>query len=272
MSVKNLLLSLTCVLALGASAPADVYKALLVGCDEWANDVHPMKHAMLAWDTVYWHPSDIVVMKHACGDEVLAQIGAMLAPGDTDFFFFAYTGHGATGRLDGQLESVPPALNDDDEWLCTPSVGASYDQWLSDDDLTLALEPYLFGCKFLVALDSCHSGGFWNGNDQGGLEGDLEWLLPDCALYASCAEDEISPLDSPMWWALRNGCQGGAADVFPADDIITVGEWYDFADPHAPLSEFWGNMVDTPVFAIPEPSALSLLALGGLTLLRRRKA
>ena len=107
MMLRNTILSLACALAISAAASAGVYKALLVGCEEYADDVDPFAAAMPAWDAEFWNPADVVTMKNPEGPDVLGQIARML-PG-TDFFFFAYTGHGAQDAH-GKLETVPPAL------------------------------------------------------------------------------------------------------------------------------------------------------------------
>ena len=82
MRAKTYLLAAVVLSALATAATADpVYKALLVGRQDWANDIDDMKDAMLAWDTVYWEDENIVLMKDPTGTQVLNAI----APIDTRF-------------------------------------------------------------------------------------------------------------------------------------------------------------------------------------------
>jgi hypothetical protein len=248
------------------SVPA-AYKALLVGCDDWADDVDPMKTAMLNWDTVYWKPENIKTLQNPTGTAVLNEINTIKGT-NPDFFFFAYTGHGegkdvydnGNGYAVG-LAETSPASNSVDEWLHTNN-----DDWISDDALTGALMQ--FNNK-LVLLDSCFSGGFWN---DGSNEGDLEnTLYGTMCLYAACSEIVRAPPESPLWNRCKNSCEYGAASY--GDNVITVQEWYDFSKTTVPSYIFCNgqDILTVPVFAIPEPATLTLLGLGGLAMLRRRR-
>ncbi|MDD5327815.1 MAG: PEP-CTERM sorting domain-containing protein [Phycisphaerae bacterium] len=248
-----------------SSVLAGGYKALLVGCDDWAGDVDPMKTAMLNWDTVYWEADNIITMKNPMGQDVLNEISNIKIT-DPDFFFFAYTGHGYgctfpndDSYYDGNPESGP-ALNGTDEWLCTNNG-----DWISDDALTAALMG--FNNK-LVLLDSCYSGGFWN---DGSNEGDLENLLGGTCLYAACSERFTSPINSPLWYNCEYGCSTGTASY--GDSVITVQDWYDYSKTATPSYIFYNlsAILTVPVFATPEPGTVMLLGMGGLVLLRQRR-
>lgn len=240
------------------------YTALIIGSTEpFSGYAERMKGAMLSWDRVFWSEDNIVTLEDPTRKQVKEQISSLTA--DADFFLFAYAGHGGKNDyVHGDPELVPPSLTERDEFLIwyTEIEGLGrVEQLIFDDDLAEWLSS--FDGPVLSIIHSCYSGGFWNGND----EGDLESLQSSC-LYASAAEDDTIIKSDPLWANLLEGCATG--DAAGGDDVITVQEWYDFAETGTP-SYMFGNIPNFQIFAIPEPATLTLLAAGLAALLVRKR-
>ena len=225
-------------------AQAGSYKAVLAGIDypekweRWHTDAQDLRTAMLTWDN--WKPGNINLLGAGA---TAAQINNALAGqnvGPNDFFLFFYSGHGSYTQV--QLdESVPPAIDECDETIA-PIGGQK-----RDDDITDKLRAANFdpAATKLVVLDSCFSGGFWNGQDTIFLPlGDLE-RVPQTTLLASVPEDEYSPANSAFARALIAGATKGAGGWAPADTNkdrkITIKEWFDYANSTVDKSVHFTN-------------------------------
>lgn len=215
------------------------YISLLVGDVE---ETDSMKAAMLTWDDVLWSAENIHAMNNPTADDVLKKIESLLKP-SPDLFFFGYIGHAGTGINFGFEQA--PAQTPADEFLAP--AGSLAGGVIYDDQLAGVLSGR--SGPTLVALESCFSGGFWNGNDEDGL-GDLEKNGDNTCLYAACRETQESY--GFMWTFMIDGCQTGAADK-DNDLTITVQEWFDFSSAGAtqpgqldPLIA--GNIRNMPVF------------------------
>ena len=147
----------------------------------------------------------------------------------------------------------------------------------------------------LFILDSCHAGGFWGGEDA-----DLS-SLEHVALLAAASElepalsskDDNDNRQGVYSLVLADGLKktGGFAAADTNKDGLTVQELAIFlADypsyqngitgfirdgwPDDLVSIGWDpslNLTDDFTMVVPEPATLSLLALGGLAMLRRRR-
>ena len=111
--------------------------------------------------------------------------GGAKALGNGDFFMLFYFGHGTFSANDGlgnpASESVPPAYNIWEEGLYFPDGSV-----ISDNALTAKFKTFAPGVFKVFVNISCFSGGFWNGNNPGGI-GDLE-QVPHTLLMASSIE------------------------------------------------------------------------------------
>ena len=214
-------------------------------------------------------------------------IEEQILPGD--IFVFSYSGHGwgGIGKDDGLGLSEGPFGDPDISDKSLPSWFQS-EAWAEVNKL------------FIV--DSCHSGGLgrsidWDGQWQDDLSG-----LPRSALLAACGEDEVAVSDFFF------ECRGYLSQY--VEGALTLVNGYATADTNrngltfdelvafvqgevAASSGYTGYLkdggggedpniitVEPSLYAwrsddfdlhIPEPTTLSILTLGGLTILRKRR-
>jgi hypothetical protein len=193
-------------------------------------------------------------------------------PGDNLFFY--YSGHGTTSN--GQY-----FLN---------ATGSS-----SISDATLA--SWFDNTKYnnvnkYVMLDSCHSGGFWNGSIN-----DLS-ALPKVGFLAAASASGLALADTAGYQGYFSTALAGALTLqngFAAADTQHDGLTYDdiqaymsnnylFSgdgnvtgyvkdDPTGIITQAWGAdaiRADDLQSEVPEPATASLLVLGALAILGRR--
>lgn len=245
------------------------YAALIISSsDPYSGYAADMKDAMLATDRVFWRDENIVALEDPTRQQVQDSIATLGQ--NADFFLFAYAGHGAKNGdfVQGAAESVPPALTTRDEaivWTGNDPTRGRVEAWITDDELTSWLGA--LDCPALSVIQSCYSGGFWNGGDEGDLD-----RLPLSSLIAACPEDETADVSTTLWADLMEGARLGSADT-SGDGIVTLGEWYSFAKTGDSL--MFGNLNDLQLFAVAEPSTIVLLAAGAIGFLayawRRRR-
>jgi len=210
--------------------------------------------------------------------------------GDTIAFYFA--GHG--GHMYGEPNDVderPINGNVQDE-----SAMVTQEWELSDDYLTGLFNTSKWnGVKKVFMLDSCFSGGFENGQDSRSF-GDLDQLDDYCLLAAATEEGFTfyNDISGQGYWTtmvlapwilagfetfssfdiwmneMRDELEstlGGMMLPISSETYPEPGSLMEFSyDPYASASPDF--MRDEPLF-VPEPATLLLLAVGGLTLLRR---
>jgi len=208
----------------------------------------------------------------------------------SDFFLFWYSGHGTCDKQ-GAGDEGGQAFNRFDEGLALPLGGGNWDKIL-DDELAGDNRFGGIGCDKMIIFHSCYSGGMWGGNDDGDLE-----KLDDIAVFTTSAENQTSLSDSTFAEALINGLGWGHADS-DNDLHLTIDEWYGYANGlnEGELVESYdanGDSIGKTQVApqyysdkgemggkyvaygqhdpIPEPAAISLLALGACVPLLRRK-
>jgi RHS repeat-associated protein/uncharacterized repeat protein (TIGR01451 family) len=150
--------------------------------------------------------------------------GQPKALGNGDFFLLFYFGHGGFYGNDGQgnpANERVPAFNIWEEGLHFPDASV-----VSDNQLTAKFKTFAPGVYKVFVNISCFSGGFWNGNNPGGL-GDLE-QVPRTVLMAS----SIEPLTtltgnlSPRTWEplyLRNLILNLARN---GRQSLTLAQWH----------------------------------------------
>jgi RHS repeat-associated protein/uncharacterized repeat protein (TIGR01451 family) len=186
-------------LGLGHRAAAAQYAAVLFGGDYPGppsfDDHLSLSRAALAnnlrtWPN--WTGPGATIMElpgNTTGPQFLDAITPFTAGGATplqrgDVFILFYFGHGGFYSTDGQgnrASERPPAYNVWEEGLSFP--GGSV---VSDNMLTEEFKLFNPGVNKVFINISCFSGGFWNGNNPGGI-GDLE-QVPDTLLMASSIE------------------------------------------------------------------------------------
>jgi len=215
---------------------------------------------------------------------VLDEFTNLVRPEDN--FVFFYMGHGGGSETDPAVdETLIPTLfgriKDDDlaAWFLDSS---RWDKWA--------------GVNKLFILDSCHSDGFWNGEDS-----DLNGFNK-IALLAAASELGLTyarPEDGQGYFslALQDGLTKelfGYAQADIGKDGLTVQDLIDWLENYPVyqdgitgyLLDGWSDELMTGQWSftasvssdfemiIPEPSTLSLLTIGGLGMLltfRRRK-
>ncbi len=199
------------VLGLYAGITAYQSNSRLYGC---ADDARLLAEAMRA--SHLQNEGDQLVLpdglatKQAFFDGI-AQIARQARPEDVVFLF--YSGHGGQ-QPDG--EGGDRELDGLDETLVL------YDQSVTDDEVVAALDAIHAG-TIILALDSCHSGGFAddfvNRPGRVGLFSSDEDVLSDTA--------ETHRAGGYLSWYLRRGVLG-EADSRPRDGVLNAGELSDY--------------------------------------------
>jgi len=223
------------------------YKAILVGMNydqnwaQWYKDATALRDVMLTWDN--WKaPGAIITLlgAKASSTDINGALGGA-GVGSDDFFLFYYSGHGSFTTNESD-ETVPPALDKSDETLY--ASGSPHQYW--DDRARSDFGGYPADAYKLAVLDSCYSGGFWNGADTGPApQGDLE-KVPQTVLLASVPENKKSPASSDFTNALIEGATKNSGTGFaPADAdmdyTITVQEWFGWAQSRVPPGLIFGH-------------------------------
>ena len=237
--------------------------------------------------------SDVKLLNYSVADTSSTPIGAIkaaldaytnvLQPGDSLIFF--YSGHGGGSTTN-------PAVNES-LYVTKTAISGEF----VDDDLTAwfldgSRKDKWAGVNKMFILDSCFSGGFWNGENQ-----DLN-SLPKVALLAATGELQYAQADQD-----HNG--EGFFSMALEDGLLKVGNWakadvnkngltaeelrlwlenyvlpvnavgyvkQDWPDDLVPVEwQVVGAMSGDFEMVVPEPATLSLLAAGGLLALRRRR-
>ena len=182
-------------------------------------------------------------------------------PGDTAVFF--YSGHGGSDTYDWNGDE--PLFDYDDE-----RIGLQHrDTGLTDDELTDCLWPLDDRVPLVVVLDTCHAGGFADG------QSDL-LRLPNVYCLLSCEswEDSLGGYPySEFTTHLINGISTDRPADGDADGVVTLDEWFGFARRHTrgqtPVNYDSGGLGQLAV-VVPEPATMAFLALGAGGLLARR--
>lgn len=267
------------------------YYALLVGSDAGEDIPIGVKNALNSW----WNWTDngrIEYLRDPNRQTILDRIEwhkDNVAP--SDFFLFWYSGHGTFDV--GRADEGGQALNAFDEALAIPRAGGGWDL-LYDDRLALNDAFGGISCDKTLVFHSCYSGGMIRGGD-----GDLDRpAIEDIAVFTTSAENQTSWSDSSFATALINGLGYGSAET-SGDTHLTIDEWWQYANLNntgelVDTRDANGNLLgqQTPVqpqyylddgkmrdkfvaygdfTAFPEPATLSLLAVGGLALIRERR-
>lgn len=232
-------------------------------------------------------------------EAAIADIRDRVLPGDEFVFYFA--GHGGYPTSTGGDEtpvwvSVGPwdAWNKHDEYLWLTSASPSWSNQLSDDRMKDLFDNAEWAdVDKLFLFDACHSGGFW-GDDNASDTGDLE-KISNAAVLAASPEWGVS-FSIPgsgrgLWTTALEGALSGAALLEDVVDGVKGWDWSEYLGMDLPLRVVDGDPTQTyyeefswdPMlfgtedfefnsYVVPEPATLSALALGGLVLLRRRRA
>lgn len=207
-----------------------------------------------------------------------------LQPGDNLIFF--YSGHGGGSTTDPAAE--------ESLYVTKTAISGQF----VDDDLTAwfldgSRKDKWAGINKMFVLDSCFSGGFWNGENQ-----DLN-SLQKVALLAAAGELQYAEADPDhngegfFSRALEDGLSkvgNWAKSDVNKDGLITAEElklWLenyalpvnavgyikqDWPDDLVPVEwQVVGSMSGDFDMVVPEPATLSLLALGGLAVLLRKR-
>ncbi len=141
----------------------------------------------------------------------IAQIASQARPEDVVVLF--YSGHGGQ---DPDTESGDHEIDGLDETLIL------YDQSVTDDEVVSALDAIQAG-TIVLALDSCHSGGF--AVDFVTRPGRLGLFSSDEDVLSDTAEPHRA--GGYLAWHLRRGVLG-EADSRPRDGVLSAGELSDY--------------------------------------------
>ncbi len=225
-------------------------------------------------------------------------------PGDTFVFYVATHGYYEKDGDEFPVQARSGLLSREettgDEYLWMARSGGAVN--ISDDMLhSLFSSSKWDQVNKLFIIDTCFSGGFWGSTDMGD-SGDLA-TLPKSALIAAAAEEDVSigVLDIPNLGA-RSAMGFSLVDALDelsssnrvtfdqlAESIGNKMKLYEGIDGEIMAPEdfesLWGSEYtsDGTILAsalddfemalgVPEPASIGLLALGGLALLRRRRA
>ena len=230
--------------------------------------------------------TDVTGAPQAAIENALNSLSGKVSPGDNLIFFYA--GHGGGSLTDGSVdESIHATIRE--------NTGEVLDDELTAYFLDPTRRDTWRDVNKLFILDSCHAGGFWGGEDA-----DLS-SLEHVALLAAASElepalsskDDNDNRQGVYSLVLADGLKktGGFAAADTNKDGLTVQELAIFlADypsyqngitgfirdgwPDDLVSIGWDpslNLTDDFTMVVPEPATLSLLALGGLAMLRRRR-
>lgn len=229
-----------------SSAATSTCKALLVGLnyyqagsqswERWWINATAMRDALLTWNC--WRNENIKLLgPNVTGQQIISNLNTMTV-GPSDTFIFYYSGHGSFGleNTPGDRNEAAPAVNKRDEWLFASITPGR----VTDDDLCSCFNRSNFNrsATKIVILDSCYSGGFWNGTDEGDLE-----KISNIAVLASAPEDKMSPASSDLTKALVKGMTKGASGA-PADanhdGTVTASEWFAYAKSQVPVGPVFG--------------------------------
>ena len=75
------------------------------------------------------------------------------------------------------------------------------------------------------------------------------------------------------WGESGAGVTWGTGDCAPYNDGISTGDLFVGADDYVAVLTYWGTTYPPePGEAVPEPAALAVLLIGGLTLICRKRA
>lgn len=281
--------------------------AVIVGVDyvpanqKWAQDAINVRDKLV--NNAGFNMANIVLLQGNAGAavtkaNVLGSLGGFSGaamPGDSITFY--YSGHGSYFGDMLDPEVVPAAgmaANPCDESLFIESNAQPELGRISDDELTAVFGQYNDGVKKVAFLDSCFSGGFWNGSDMGDLD-----LIPLSTLIAAADENSTAPGTSditnnwlgdivtngynPMnmsaadFQALYNRIAPNAVNAPnqkspPGFPVPGPGSQ---SDPYDPITDIRSVTEAHPAFFtnVPEPSTLVLAAAGaiGLVLFARKR-
>jgi|GEM_PF-2250663 len=293
-----------CGVAMSGGGALGVNHAVIVGVDYgragqmWAPDANNVA-AALGGQAANWNAANIIVLSGNGGGVVtaagiLGAIGAKAAAAAAgDGFLFYYSGHGSffddvldRERVMGDLINPGRARNACDETLFVSGGAAGS---IGDDALRTAMNAFNANVNKLAFLDSCFSGGFWNGTDAGDLD-----LVVNQSLIAAADENSTAPGSSNItnnWinWMGTNAFNlqaMNAAALTGMFNVIKPGavnnpqqkrppgfpEQYDpifdsfpGAPNHPANAEIWTNTT------IPTPGSIALLSVGAMIVGRRRR-
>lgn len=254
------------VLGLFAGITAYTDASPLYGC---ADDARLLAEALRARHLV--DVADAIVLTdaqvtRAAFLDAVRQLGARARPEDVVIVF--YSGH-------GDVRAAPPGSPELDGLDETIRL---YDGHLTDNEVTEAFAPMQAG-TIVLALDSCHSGGFRD--DFVTKPGRIGLFSSDPDVLSDTAEPRRA--GGYLSWYLRRGVLG-EADARPADGWLTAGELVDYiyagfvrdhtqfnpAGDDAPMQRLVADRGSVPylqsLWAYPRPPSLELSAVPALPL------
>ncbi len=284
------------VLMLAAAQTLAVNHAIVVGVDYragqlWAQDARNVANRLGA--DANWNNANITLIAGNAGmavtpgaimNAIAAKAGALRAG---DSFLFYYSGHGSFYGDPNDMEVVPQGgrarnVCDESIWISAGANGR-----IGDDQLTTAFAAFPANINKLAFLDSCFSGGFWNGSDAGDLD-----RVAKTTLIAAADENSTAPGSSDitnnwltwltnnafnlqnmgamnlinMFNAIKPGAVNNPQQKNPPGFNMEYNPEYD-SFPNAPMhpgnAEIWTN--------VPAPGVLTLLGVLSIVTVRRRR-